>query len=221
MIKKSIPLLFCLSAFVVFCTLGTWQVQRLAWKERLIADVQAVKNQPPLTELPADLTQGYYHNVTLKGAYAGKTIYLVGRMQDQELGYFMLTPFTMTDGKTILVNRGFSPPDKDNTPMGAATVQGVLRPLREKRYFSPENQPEKNLWFYEDMAKLSEFYGVNLLPAVVEATGKRERGHYPIPNTGEISLRNDHLGYAVTWFSLALVAVVMYGFYRRKPRQQA
>jgi surfeit locus 1 family protein len=217
-IIRHIPLLFTLSAVAVFCMLGTWQTQRLAWKQNLLAQIEKAQAQPALEILPDDLGESYYRNVSLQGTFTGSTLHLVGRMQGQELGYFMLTPFLLPDGRAILVNRGYSPPDKDNTPMGKATVAGVLRPLREKRFFAPENQPEKNLWFYEDTAQLSGFLKVNLLPGVVELTGKKEPGRYPIPNSGKISLRNDHLGYAVTWFSLAGVALLMYGFYRRNPR---
>ena len=63
---------------------------------------------------------------------------------------------------------------------------------------------------------MSKAVGVNLQPIVVEAVGKEEKNTFPIPNDGAIVMRNDHLGYAVTWFSLAVVGLVMFAFYHRK-----
>jgi surfeit locus 1 family protein len=214
-----IPTLFLIGSLAMFITLGSWQMERLVWKERVIAESNAAKTAPALATLPEDLSGLTYRRVLLTGTFLhDKTIHLIGRQQGMDVGYYIVTPFSLEDdGRIILVNRGFSPLSKESKPQGITTVEGLLRPAREKRYFAPENMPNKNIWSYEDMDKIAENVGSKPLPLVVEALGKHESGVYPIPNDGTFIFRNDHLGYALTWYGLAMVSVVMYiAYYRKK-----
>lgn len=214
-----IPLLFTITAVGVCLMLGFWQVERLQWKNAMLASIAQAQTQPPLSALPADAQSTIYRNVALQGEYLQGRLYrLVGRMQGDTPGFFILNPLRMADGRVVLVNRGYAPKDKEIMPSDPETVVGIVRPLREKRYFSPPNDPVKNVWFYEDISALSEASGAPLLPVVVEAIGEPRVGVYPIPNDGKISLRNDHLGYAVTWFMMAVVALIMALFYHRVPK---
>ncbi len=214
-----IPLLFTIAAVAVCGTLGAWQVQRLVWKEKLIADMTAARAEAPLTTLPDDISGLLYRRVEVPGEYLNEhNFHFVGRMKGDTVGFFIHAPFKMDDGRTILVNRGYAPKNTETRLPGRQTVSGILRPLRAKRYFSPENQPEKNVWFYEDLPALSQASGEKLLPLAVEATGEYKSGVFPIPNDGVIPIRNDHLGYAVTWFAMSLIALVMYGFWRRSAK---
>jgi surfeit locus 1 family protein len=146
-------------------------------------------------------------------------LHMVGQPQDSAPGFFIVTPFKLDDdGRTILVNRGHSPKDLETKPEGLQTVEGIIRPARVKRPFMPDNFPDKNLWFYEDMANMSKTVGVELTPIIVEAIGATQKNVYPTPSDGKISLRNDHLGYAITWFSLAFIGLVMFAVYHRQPK---
>jgi surfeit locus 1 family protein len=146
-----------------------------------------------------------------------KVLHLIGRQMGEDVGYFMLTPFTLDDdGRVILVNRGFSPEGKEARPEGLQTVEGIIRPLRQKRMFAPSNHSEKNIWFYEDVPAMSNLTGLALLPLVVEVVGEQKTGVYPIPGDGKIILRNDHLVYAITWFTLALIGLIMFAFYHKE-----
>lgn len=216
---EPIPLLFIIAATVTLAALGGWQVQRLAWKNSLIHTVAEAQSEPALGGLPQELAGLDYRRVALTGRYLhDKTLRKAGGIQGEGPGFFLLTPFILEDdGRAILINRGFSPADKDLRPEGTLTVAGVIRPAREKRFFSPENKPGDNLWFHEDIAAMSQATQLDLLPMVVEATGAREKGVYPVPSDGTISLRNDHLGYALSWFLLALIGLVMFGIYHRVP----
>ncbi len=213
-----IPTVFFILSFTVLCALGVWQLNRLAWKQELMTRVEATKAAPVLAGLPEDISDLAYRQVLLTGTFLhDKTIHLIGRQQGMSLGYYIVTPFSLDDdGRIILVNRGFSPLGEETKPVGVVTVPGMLRPLRTKRYFAPENNPEKNIWSYEDMDAIGETLGQKPLPLVVEAIGKYESGVYPIPNDGTVIFRNDHLGYAITWFGVAAISVVMFGAYYRK-----
>ncbi|MDX2074639.1 MAG: SURF1 family protein [Alphaproteobacteria bacterium] len=213
-----LPTLFFIASFVVLCALGTWQLQRLAWKESIIAASEARRHLPILAGLPEDTGDLVYRKAALTGRFLyDHTIHLIGRQQGMNVGYYMVTPFALDDdGRVILVNRGFSPLGKETKPAGLVTVSGVFRPLRQKRYFAPENVPEKNIWTYEDLDKIGEMVGQRPLPLVLEVIGQQEKNVFPIPDDGKIIFQNNHLGYAITWFALAVTSVVMFGAYYRK-----
>jgi surfeit locus 1 family protein len=213
-----LPTLFFLAAFAVCITLGGWQLERLSWKEQVIAESDKAKELPALGTLPAEVGGLTYCRVALTGTFQNeKAIHLIGRQQGMDVGYYIVTPLVLEDdGRIILVDRGFSPLGKETQPEGLVTVEGMLRPLRQHRYFAPKNSPEKNIWSYEDLNEIEAFIGQRPLPLVVEATGKPEKNVFPIPNEGKVIFRNDHLGYAITWFALAITSLVMFGAYYRK-----
>jgi surfeit locus 1 family protein len=223
-LRKSniIPLIFVTGAFIMFCALGTWQLERLQWKLGQIRAVDEAQVAPVLTALPEDISSLTYHHVKLTGEFIyDKTIHLIALQQGMQVGYAMVTPFVLKkDGRIILVNRGFSPPGKASEPKGTQTVEGILRPTRTHRYFAPENNMQKNVWSYEDLDLIEKELGKRPLPLVVEVTGEQKTGVFPIPYDGKVVFRNDHLGYAIQWFALAIVSVVMGFFYLRKPKNQ-
>jgi len=213
-----IPLLFIIAAVVVLSGLGVWQLERLAWKNAMIADIERAQLEPALGTLPQDVSNVDYRSVALTGTFMyDKTLHMVAPPQGSVTGFYMVTPFALEDdGRIILVNRGFSPVGMESKPEGAQTVRGVIRPARPKRMFFIYNDAQKNVWFYEDIPAMARAAGLALTPVVVEAVGAAEAGVYPAPGNGKIRLMNDHLQYAITWFSLAAIAVVMFGGYYRK-----
>jgi surfeit locus 1 family protein len=217
-----VPLLFIIGAVALLTSLGVWQLERLQWKNGIIAHIQAAQAAPALGTLPQDVTGLDYRNVALTGSFINdKTMHVVGSMQGSENGFSIVTPFRLEDdGRIVLVNRGFSPVGKESKPEGEQTVRGIIRPLYHKRMFSPENRPDKNIWFYEDIPAMAQFTGLALSPVVIQVVGQRQAGVYPIPGDGSLLIRNDHLSYAITWLSLAVIAIVMFGFYHRKPEEK-
>jgi surfeit locus 1 family protein len=215
-----IPTLFIIVSTITLSFLGVWQLQRLQWKNNLVTQIDAAQSQPALGTLPEKLDGLEYRKVALTGKFEyDKVLHLIGRQIGNFPGFFMLTPFVLEDdGRVILVNRGFAPVNKEEKPEGAQTIEGVIRPAREKRFFAPENIPAKNVWFYEDISAMSGATGLQLSPIVVEQTGKTASGKFPILSDGKINLRNDHLGYAITWLVTALIGLIMFGFYHRKAK---
>ena len=215
-----IPLLFIIAATITFTIFGMWQLQRLAWKNAIVEDVARAQQSPALGTLPPALDDLNYRKVKLTGTFMyDKVLHMIGRQEGNFPGYFMITPFALEDdGRIILVNRGFAPVDKESRPQGLQTVEGIIRPFREKRFFAPSNVPEKNVWFYEDISAMSSATGLAFSPIMVEvvATAGTPKNIFPIPGNGKVLLRNDHLGYAITWFSLAIIGLIMFAFYHRK-----
>ncbi len=217
-----IPLLFIITSTIVLIWFGIWQVQRLQWKNALIKQIEQIQILPPLEALPDDLNGLEYRKVILTGVFKYENaLHMIGRQHGNFPGYFIVTPFELKDdGRIILINRGFSPLEKESKPEGLQTIGGVIRPTREKRFFAPENFPEKNVWFYENIPAMSQTTGLSLSPLVVEQVGKEKKGEFPIVGDGKINLQNDHLGYAITWFSTAVIGLIMFGFYYRKTPQK-
>ncbi len=218
---EPVPLLFLAATLALLLSLGAWQVQRLQWKNALIADIQSAQALPPLTILPASVEELDYRHVMLTGRFHyDKAMQAIGPAPGVTgvigTGFHLLTPFTLEDGRTILVNRGWAPSGRETHPEGLQTVHGIIRPLRPKALFAPENRPDRNIWFYDNLPAMEDHTGLKLTPIIVQAVAPMEKGVYPIPSDGKIVLRNDHRNYAITWFSLAVIALVMFAFYHRK-----
>ena len=220
------------TGMVILCGLGTWQLQRLEWKENLLAQLETASTQPPVTGavLVGNAPGGdlAYRPAAIYGLYDNANAFLVGpRTREGEVGYHLLTPLQIAedDGPhaTLLVNRGWvlaMPADK---PAGFMTVRGLLRPQERANAFVPPNDPQKNEWFSVDLKQLAaEKKLQNLLPYILYAEGEEPAD--PVMSVGAAyhppggpSLPNNHKQYAFFWFAMAGILAVIYAlrFLRR------
>jgi surfeit locus 1 family protein len=219
---------FFLLAFGTTVALGTWQVNRLAWKEGLIAALAEANSKDALTALPtteAELEPLQFRKVSLKGTWRGDIeFHLAPRYWHDQFGYAIITPFKLTDGRTLLVNRGWVPAKKkdastrpETTVKGHVTINGLVRVGAERGPMNPANDPTKNIWFGRDVAEMAAAANLsNVVPAMVDAVGTQDAKHLPVPSDGTIRLRNDHLSYIITWYGIALGILVIFVLYHRK-----
>lgn len=236
-----VPWLFIIIATLTLTALGAWQVKRLYWKEAMLSAIELGQKEAPLTTLPKSLDTidtVKYKRVELIGTLDREKYFLrIGIQRDLGNGFYVLSPFSLPISGAdaplfLLANRGFikgtekevAAQLKAENASNPTMLKGILRPAYAARLFTPENQPERNFWSSEDLhameTELAKKTGeaVKFHPLVIEVTEEQSAEHDPAPhpNKGEIRLRNDHLGYAVTWFALALTGVIMFGFYCRK-----
>lgn len=222
------PAFVTLAALAVTLGLGVWQVQRLAWKESLIAQAEQAQAAPVIDLNAPDappLDTLTWRNVTLRGRFLhGKELHLVGQSPSGEAGYHLVTPLLLegTDAP-VLVDRGWAPfklKERATRPEtlteGVASFTGIVLSPKGKRLFTPENRPEDNLWLWYDFPAMKQAAGLNFPPAVIAATSATARGDLPRPDPGRPSFRNDHLGYAVTWFLIAACILAIFLIYHRK-----
>ncbi len=224
-----IALILGLLAFVALVGLGTWQVERLRWKEALIATIdQRVAADPlPLEEIEAKfaaLADVDYWPVKTTGVFlhAGERHFLA--THDGRSGFFVYTPLHLDDGRFVFVNRGFVPYDlKDagkrpaGQVAGNVTVTGLARnPLRAKPSFIvPDNDPAGNVFYWKDIEAFAATAGLppgaKVLPFFIDADAAPVPGGWPVGGVTLVSLPNNHLQYAVTWYGLAaaLAAVLV------------
>jgi surfeit locus 1 family protein len=214
---------FAAAGCAVLLGLMTWQLQRLAWKEGLIATLEARLAAPPVP-LPAhpDPARDEFLRVTVTGRFTGATgthghadaAYLTSA-RPWGAGYRLIAPFRTSDGRLLLVDRGFLPVAEKNeggraarptpVPAGDATLTAALRWPQAADWFAAAGQgPADNVWLSRDVAALAPLWGAEPLLLVAE-TPTAAGGRWPEPMPVTVDLPNDHLGYAVTWGALAAV----------------
>lgn len=214
--------------FVVLVALGTWQWQRLEWKQELIAYREARLAEPPVP-LPADSEDWSafdFRIVEVTGRFVHEQEQLMGvSKHGPELGRQLLTPLLTADGRAVLVDRGWVPEDRthpaarpESQPEGTVMALGIARYREddEAAWMTPDNQPERATWYWYDMAALRAATGLDLLPVVVEADASPNPGGLPVGGRTRTELPNRHLQYVVTWYGLALTLAAVYIAFRIK-----
>jgi surfeit locus 1 family protein len=224
-----VPTLFTVPGVLILLGLGVWQVQRLHWKEGLIAQrdaaVVAAPTAPPRTLAEAKGLE--FHHVAAEGVFDNdKELYLAATSDSGESGYQVVTPLKLDDGRVMFVNRGFIPlelKDKASRKAGELSgpqrVIGLLRiPAAEKpSFFLPDNRPDINLWFWVDLPAMARQDAIaDPVPFYMDADATPNPGGWPKGGVTRLDLPNDHLQYAITWFSLAVALVVIYVLYHRR-----
>lgn len=220
------------AAFILLCGLGTWQVQRLHWKLGLIAARQAAVDAPPLTlDKPSDAAGlPEYRHVRVRGTFVHKDEIPVGPVgHDGVAGWRVVTPLALAGDGYVLVDRGFVPDDLKSPAKrpagqvaGPVVVDGLLRRPSPKGFFAPDNDPAGHNWFRIDPAAMAKALGLKQVAPFWVAAGKvpANPGGWPRGGADVIMPRNEHLQYAITWYSLAVALVVIYVLFLRKQRME-
>jgi len=216
------PTLAAAAGCIVLVGLGTWQLERLQWKEQLIAERTARLAAPPET-LPADSAvwaMWDFRKVRVAGTFRHDLEQLFGaRAIGGVFGHHLLTPLVRVDGPAILVDRGWVPADRAHPAArrqgqieGATEVGGIARYRADDapNWFTPDNQPAERLWFGYDLPAMEQALGLELLPVVVEADASPNPGGLPQGGQTRTALPNNHLQYVITWYGLALALLAIY-----------
>jgi surfeit locus 1 family protein len=226
---------FLLFSVVVFSLLGIWQVQRLFWKLDLIARVEARVTAapvppPPRSEWPmVDAERFEYQHVQVSGVFDHNREALVQAVTERGPGFWVMTSLLLQDGSSILINRGFVPSDSKDAEArnasetaGTVAVTGLLRISEPGGGFLRSNDPRADRWYSRDVAAIAAAKGVaDPAPFFIDADAKANPGGLPVGGLTVVKFHNSHLVYAITWFSLAAMALgatVFVGRYRGELR---
>lgn len=211
---------FAILGVALLSALGVWQVERRAWKlaliDRVDQRVHAVPVAAPgLADWPAvTRDRDEYRRVTADGYFLNDRETLVRATTGLGAGYWVITPFRTDTGFTMLVNRGFVPPDRrdpDSRRSGAVAgetrVTGLLRISEPGGGFLRANDPARDRWYSRDVAAIANAHGLSdVAPYFVDAgETPAVAGGWPRGGLTVIAFPNNHLLYAVTWFGLALM----------------
>nr|WP_246849699.1 SURF1 family protein [Rubellimicrobium arenae] len=194
----------------ILCGLGIWQLERLGQKTALLAAIEGrITAEPvPLPASPSpDADQ--YLPVTVEGAIGGQEAPVLTSVQGQGAGYRVVTAMTSAD-RRVLVDLGFVPEaDKDLPRMAErARVTGNLLWPQESDAWTPAPDQGRNIWFARDIAAMADALGTEPILVVARTIDGADLGTTPLP-VDTAGIPNDHLQYAITWFSLAAVWAVM------------
>jgi surfeit locus 1 family protein len=222
------PTFFALPALIILLALGTWQVQRLEWKNQLIHDFETRATADPI-ELPvgAIAPEMEFRRLSLTGEFDhDREIFLTGRTYEGNAGFHIVTPFRLTDGRIILINRGWvSESYRDPAKRGFTLVEGetniaaILRFPGKKGYFVPENEPDNGFWFTLVPAQMVAHLGLGVAAEsdiYAAALRTSEKISLPIGAKTETNLRNSHLGYAITWYGIACALIGVYAVFHHQ-----
>lgn len=207
--------------FAGFIVLGNWQVRRLGWKLNLIHDVSTRVHAPPVSTPGPDqwarIRHGdlHYLHVRLHGHFLAGRQTLVHGASSLGYGYWVMAPLVTTRGFIVLVNRGYIPsrdpngplPAKFRPPQGEVTLTGLLRFTQSGGGFMRPNRLQQNQWYSRDVAaiaKANNLSSTRVAPYFVDAGVDTTRAGGPVAGLTKVHFRNAHLGYAITWYLLAL-----------------
>jgi len=226
--------LLALAGFVILIGLGVWQLQRLTWKEALIAHIAALKTASPrpledvLHSGDTDFVRVSFDCPDLMNRPRLK---LYG-VQDGQIGYRLMTacPASAGEASSVLVDLGFQagaegapcPPAKSGVLLSGPAV-GVLRHPDSRTFVTPSNQPGQNLWYWRDLPAMARALGAGppapAFVALETAPGAAPLACDLVRATLPGELPNNHLQYAFTWFGLAgaLAGVYVAMLFRRRP----
>ncbi|WP_394344597.1 SURF1 family protein [Aliirhizobium smilacinae] len=225
-----------LVSLAILLTLGTWQVERLHWKEGLLADIAERRAAEPvsLSEIEHRAAAGEdieYRRVSLSGTFDHASERHFFATFEGRTGFYVYTPLTLSDARIILVNRGFVPYEMKEPATRAAgevageqTITGYARAklVGKPSSLVPDNDLAKNIFYWKDLDAMAASAGLSkVIPFFVDADGTVQNpGGWPKGGVTQFDLPNSHLQYAMTWYGLAaaLLAVVFGMWWRsRKP----
>ena len=215
-----LPISFGLIGIVILVSLGNWQVQRLAWKQEILAEIDGRIAAAPI-EIPTAVSEenDRFLSVQGEGRILDDELHVLASSKQTGAIYRVISPFEMSDGRRIMVDRGWIKPDQKDTPRVAmnAEIEGNLHWPQEIDSYTPENDVAGNIWFARDVPQMAEALNAAPILVVLSKTSETDPAVTPMPVTSA-GIPNDHLNYAVTWYGLALVWLVMTLYYLRRMR---
>ena len=205
-------LIFGLAGLGVLLSLGIWQVQRLSWKQEVLAEIEDRISADPV-DLPAQVLEDAdkYLPVIVSGEMVPGEIHVLVSVKQVGAGYRIIQSFNTGD-RTILVDRGFVPTTAKDTERltGPMEIAGNLHWPDEIDSYTPEADIDANIWFARDVQNLAAALGAE--PILLIARSQTDPNVTPLP-VDTAGIPNDHLQYAITWFGLALVWAAMTGYF--------
>ena len=213
--------LFLFNIFVflfitLFCSLGTWQLYRLQWKQNLISQIsEGLKSNS--IQYSKNIKKNY-QKVYLVGEYNFKNqIYLYSLNTKGQPGFDVVTPFQTVNKENVLVNRGWIKKELKNDPKinySTKNITGMLRIANRKNIFTPDNDIDENIWFSVNLEDLQKITDKKFNEFIVYLEDKNI--NIPKPKKITIDVPNNHLKYAITWYSISISILFYYLYFRKK-----
>ena len=211
-----------LAMLAILIGLGTWQIYRLHWKEGILAQIARAEAAPPV---PLSGDPSPYTKVAVTGRLradlsASYALDVRDTAQGPTLGTFLIQPLERPGHPPLLVERGWVPQKRTTPiaqPQGNTTVVGFIHQPDKPGLFSAADDPAARTFYTLDPAAIGAALGLpHVAPFVLVALGPAPPQRWPDPAQHLPRPPNNHLNYAITWYSLALSLVVMFVIWARR-----
>ena len=231
-VKPSIwPLLFTITGVVLMVGFGTWQLQRLEWKENLILQIEEGLKQSPvaLPLLLKGISEVEYKRYKVTGIFQhDKEMHLFSTNLNGKPGYHIYTPLIRPNGAPVILNRGWVPEElkeqesrQGGLTKGLVTLNGIARLSRARTMFVPENNIKSNRWYYANIGEMATASSLEtVVPIFLEAESTSGDFNWPRGGITRVNLPNRHLEYVFTWYSFAATLLVIFILFRRKQKME-
>jgi surfeit locus 1 family protein len=202
----------------LFCALGTWQLYRLQWKTALISEITFGLDSTPVKY--SNTIKKNYQRVVSEGKFNfEEQIYLYSLNESGKPGYDVITPYKTLKNENVLVNRGWINKNlkgnlEINLKENEVKITGLLREIYKANIFKPKNDLKNNIWFTLDANDLKELTGKQFPNYMIFL--EKPKNKVPAPKKVSIDVPNNHLKYAITWYSIAISILFYYLYFRRK-----
>lgn len=217
-----LPLLFTIVGLVILIGLGNWQMERKAWKANLIdlVNKRIVSPASSLEEVVAlskDLDAIRFQPVTVRGVFDHTQERHYFLPFKGKVGWHVITPLKTEAGDVVLIDRGFVPEGLKDASLrskglveGPQVIEGLVRLSEEGNYFSPKNDVRGNKWYVRDVRELYASLDGDVkrpFPFMIDQKRIETSGEWPRPGVTKVKFSDKHLGYALTWYGLALTLI--------------
>lgn len=225
------PAIVTVAGVAILIALGTWQMQRLAWKQGLLADISQRAHGEPVDITRAEQSKRAgenieYLRVKTEGQFQhDKERFLFAHDSKFGSGYHVFTPLKQANGGVVFVNRGFVPAElKDPVKRevgqvaGEVKIVGLVRRPEEPGTFTPENNVADNTWYWRDLDGMAaSIFGQEappLVPFFIDVEDEPSLpGGWPKGGVTRLELPNRHLEYAISWYGLAAALIAVFAAY--------
>ena len=208
--------IFVFLFITLFCILGTWQLYRLQWKQELISQISGGLKSTPIKY--SNNINKNYQKVVLTGKYNFKNqIYLYSLNNKGQPGFDVITPFETISKDNVLINRGWIKKEFKNSldiNNSSKKITGMLRQANRKNLFTPDNDINKNIWFSINLEDVQKITGKKFNKFIVYL--EDQNINMPLPKKITVDVPNNHLKYAITWYSISISILFYYLYFRKK-----
>ena len=209
-----------LGGAAILISLGVWQVQRLGEKRTILERIENTISSPPIA-LKDGVEPEFQRYVPVKmtGTFGQGHLRMLASRKTTGAVYRVIRPFVADGYGLILVDTGWqlqsaavAPP-----PTGPVTLVGNLDAPNETDGFTPAPDIDQNIWFARDVPAMARALNTEPVLVVLRDAPAAELGVTPWP-VDTVGIPNDHLQYAITWFSLAVIWLGMSAYFLRRKK---
>ena len=202
--KLFFPVCLGLFGITILCFLGTWQINRLNWKNNLINEVsKSIAMKPEKIDLENIDINSQYLSVTAEGEFLDSELHVLFSLKPYGPGFKIIKPFKLNNNETILIDLGYVKESKKNLArnINEIEISGNIYFPNETDYFTPSPNLKKNIWFSRDLNEMAKF--LNSKPIMLIMSSEVNNKHIVITPLSP-NFINNHLQYSLTWFSMAV-----------------